>query len=47
MANIKSGRELIIALGLWLLPILDRIMMRFAATEEYQVFPNETFSWTT
>ncbi|ULP41206.1 aspartyl/asparaginyl beta-hydroxylase domain-containing protein [Mycobacterium lentiflavum] len=47
MVRLKSGRELIITFGLWLLPIVDRIMMRFAATEEYQVFPNEVFAWTT
>ncbi|CDO90676.1 aspartyl/asparaginyl beta-hydroxylase domain-containing protein [Mycobacterium triplex] len=46
-AKLPSGRELVISLGLWILPIVDRIMMWSAATKEYQVFPNEIFSWTT
>ncbi|WP_025736638.1 aspartyl/asparaginyl beta-hydroxylase domain-containing protein [Mycobacterium genavense] len=45
--KLPSGRELVISLGLWLLPIVDRIMMWSAATKEYQVFPNEIFSSTT
>jgi beta-hydroxylase len=47
MVKLKYGRELIISLGLWLLPIVDRIMMWSAATKEYQIFPNEVFPWTT
>ena len=46
MAKLKFGRELIISAGLWILPRLDWLMMRFAATEEYQVFPNQVFPWT-
>jgi beta-hydroxylase len=36
----------VIAIGLRLLPALDRLLMLFAATEDLQVFPNEFFPWT-
>ena len=39
-------RELVISAGLRLLPILDRLLMRYATTDEYQIFPNELFPWT-
>jgi beta-hydroxylase len=39
-------RERTIAFGLRILPVLDRLLMRSAATAEHQVFPNELFPWT-
>lgn len=44
-ARFKFDRAQIISIGLRILPILDRLLMRFAATEEYKVFPNELFPW--
>jgi beta-hydroxylase len=29
-----------------LLPVLDRVFVRYSAIEEHQVFPNELFPWT-
>jgi len=43
--KIKPDRQRVISLGLRLLPVLDRLLMRFAATEEHQVFPNALFPW--
>ena len=40
------NREWVISAGLKLLPVLDRLLMCFAATEEYELFPNELFPWT-
>jgi beta-hydroxylase len=45
-AKFALNRELVISAGLRLLPILDRLLMRYAATDEYQIFPNELFPWT-
>ncbi len=45
-AKFKLDRNIVISAGLRLLPILDRLLMRFATTEEHQVFPNELFPWT-
>lgn len=39
-------RELVISAGLRLLPILDRVLMRYATSDEYRIFPNELFPWT-
>ena len=39
-------RQWIIQTGLRLLPGFDRLLMRFAATKEYEVFPNTLFPWT-
>jgi beta-hydroxylase len=41
-----TRRERIIALGLRLLPLLDRLLMKFSLLKEHQVFPNEVFPWT-
>jgi ornithine lipid ester-linked acyl 2-hydroxylase len=38
-------RETIISTGLRLLPAFDRLLMRSAATDEHQVYPNATFGW--
>lgn len=38
-------RRSLIALGLRLLPVWDRFLMRFSDTKEYQVFPNDLFAW--
>jgi len=46
MQKLKPDRDMAISIGLWLLPLLDRILMRFAVTDEYQIFPNELFAWT-
>jgi beta-hydroxylase len=46
VAKFKLDRNLIIAAGLRLLPLFDRFLMRFAATGEHQIFPNELFPWT-
>lgn len=40
------GRGLVISAGLRLLPILDRLLMRYATIDEHQIFPNELFPWT-
>lgn len=45
-AKFALDRELLISAGLRLLPILDHLLMRFAVTEEYQIFPNDLFPWT-
>ncbi len=42
----RLGRDIVISLGLRLLPIFDRLLMRFATTREHQIFPNELFPWT-
>ncbi len=42
----KLDREMVISFGLRLLPVLDRLLMRFATTKEHQIFPNEVFPWT-
>lgn len=42
----RFGRNMVISAGLRLLPLVDRLLMRFAATKEHQVFPNELFPWT-
>jgi beta-hydroxylase len=39
-------RQMVISAGLRLLPVIDRVLMHFAATEEHQIFPNELFPWT-
>ena len=44
MALLKLDRDAVIAAGLRFLPVFDKIIMRFAATDEHQVFPNELFS---
>lgn len=46
MALLKLDRDAVIAAGLRFLPVFDKIIMRFAATDEHQVFPNELFGWT-
>src|SRR5258707_469747 len=42
----KFDRNMVISAGLRLLPLVDRLLMRFATTKEHQVFPNELFPWT-
>lgn len=42
-SRFKFDREFIIELGLRYLPAFDRLLMRFAATPDHQVFPRETF----
>jgi beta-hydroxylase len=46
--NIPLGivREKFISAALRILPAFDRLLMRSAATEEHQVFPNSLFPWT-
>jgi beta-hydroxylase len=44
--NLKFDRHTVISAGLRLLPLLDRLLMRFAVTKEHQIFPNEFFPWT-
>jgi ornithine lipid ester-linked acyl 2-hydroxylase len=38
-------RDIVVSTGLRVLPAFDRLLMRSAATDEHQVFPNETFPW--
>jgi ornithine lipid ester-linked acyl 2-hydroxylase len=40
------GREAAKSIALWILPLVDRFLMRFAATDDYEVFPNALFPWT-
>ena len=42
----KPGRDMVVSAGLRLLPVIDRLLMRFATTEDHQIFPNELFPWT-
>lgn len=46
--NIHLGiiRETFISTALRILPAFDRLLMKSAATKEYQVFPNSIFPWT-
>lgn len=46
--NIRLGivRETFISTALRILPAFDRLLMKSAATKEYQVFPNTLFPWT-
>jgi beta-hydroxylase len=44
-SRFKFDREFIIDLGLRYLPAFDRLLMRYAATPDHQVFPRETFPW--
>lgn len=39
------SRDAIIQWGLRVLPGFDRLLMRFAATPDYTVFPNDLFPW--
>lgn len=39
-------RETFISTALRILPAFDRLLMKSAATKEYQVFPNTLFPWT-
>lgn len=39
-------RETFISTALRILPAFDRLLMKSAATKEYQVFPNALFPWT-
>mgnify|MGYP001604149007 CR=1 FL=1 len=43
---LKFDRETFISTAQSLLPAVDRVLMRSAATDEYQVFPNKLFPWT-
>jgi aspartyl/asparaginyl beta-hydroxylase (cupin superfamily) len=45
-ARSKFGREIVISVGQRILAAFDRLLMRFAAIEEHQVFPNDLFPWT-
>jgi ornithine lipid ester-linked acyl 2-hydroxylase len=40
------ARDAAISLALWVLPFVDRFLMRFAATDDYKIFPNALFPWT-
>src|ERR1700688_4266085 len=42
----KLGRDTVISAGQSLLTAFDRLLTRFATTEERQIFPNELFPWT-
>ena len=44
-ARLRFNRDLVISLGLRWLPAFDRLLMRFAATPDHQVFPRELFPW--
>ncbi|MGD0192781.1 MAG: aspartyl/asparaginyl beta-hydroxylase domain-containing protein [Rhizomicrobium sp.] len=46
MARIRFDRDLIISAGQRALPAFDRLLMRFNAAGEHQVFPNADFGWT-
>jgi len=47
VAESNTLRQWIISTGLRLLPGFDRLLMRFRATDECEVFPNSVFPWTT
>ena len=40
------GRDAAISIALWILPLVDRFLMRFAGTDDYEIFPNALFPWT-
>jgi ornithine lipid ester-linked acyl 2-hydroxylase len=42
----SRGRRAAIAVALWFLPFIDRFLMRFAATDDHEIFPNSLFPWT-
>jgi ornithine lipid ester-linked acyl 2-hydroxylase len=42
----SRGRRAAIAVALWVLPFIDRFLMRFAATDDHEIFPNSLFPWT-
>jgi beta-hydroxylase len=42
----KFDRDKFIATALDLLPAFDRLLMKSAATKEYEIFPNALFPWT-
>jgi aspartyl/asparaginyl beta-hydroxylase (cupin superfamily) len=46
-AKLGFSRDGFIAWALRILPGIDRLLMRSAVTEEYQIFPNALFPWTT
>lgn len=46
MTKLRFDRDTFIAAALRLLPAFDRLLMRSAATKEYEVFPNAIFPWT-
>jgi ornithine lipid ester-linked acyl 2-hydroxylase len=41
-----AGRDAAISIALCVLPLVDRFLMRFAATDDYEIFPNALFPWT-
>jgi beta-hydroxylase len=43
---LKFDRDTFIATAQNLLPAFDRTLMRSAATDDHQIFPNELFPWT-
>ena len=46
MSLFKFDRDKFIATALDLLPAFDRLLMKSAATKEYEIFPNALFPWT-
>jgi beta-hydroxylase len=45
LARFKFDRDTVISTAQRVLPAFDRLLMRSAATKEYQVFPNTVFPW--
>lgn len=45
MAKFKFDRDLVISTAQRVLPAFDRLLMRSAATPEYEVFPKDVFPW--
>ena len=45
MAKSGFARDAVISTAQRILPAFDRLLMRSAATPEYEVFPNATFPW--
>jgi beta-hydroxylase len=45
-SRLKFDRDMVVSLGLRVLPVIDRFLMRFATTAQHQLFPNELFPWT-
>ncbi len=45
MAKSSFARDAVISTAQRVLPAFDRLLMRSAATKEYEVFPNEVFPW--
>ena len=46
MYDTRRNRSALSAVGLKLLPVLDRAFVRWSAIPDYEVFPNGLFPWT-